>query len=531
MKPLQTLATNRSLRSSRSGSVLILVLFAVVIITLGAYTYSELMVIEYSAAQMATKQAQAKQAVFSGAAYVEKLILLDLDSQQDLGGLINNPELFSEQLVVNAANPQLQVYFSVISPGMNEQGHLEGVQFGLLNESSKINLNALVLYDNLYPGSGREILMKLPLMTTEIADSILDWLDEDDQQRTGGAEASDYASEHVVPPNGAISRIEQLLPVRGITTTLLFGLDKNRNGIVDPQEENLPEAGELQASEGEMSLGWSAYLTTYSQEANRNPEGEPRINLNGSDMKKLYDELTQKLDQRWATFIVAYRMSGVYEPEDEDEEQPIGPAEGNLVFEENQENQNNKIKQILDLVDIKVQIQFEGEDEPSILTSPLKDDAELSQNLLLLQDEVTVNPSPIIPGRININVASREVLLTIPGIDEELADKIIAARSGASTNLLIGRRYNTWLYTEKVVEDLEVMKQLVPFITASGNVYRAQIIGYFSEGPIFSRAEIIIDAAGEVPKIINFSERTHLGRGFFQGIDGLGAAKSSKAVP
>ena len=39
-----------------------------------------------------------------------------------------------------------------------------------------------------------------------------------------------------VPRNGPLQTVEELLLVRGVTPQLLFGLDTNRNGLIDTHE-------------------------------------------------------------------------------------------------------------------------------------------------------------------------------------------------------------------------------------------------------------------------------------------------------
>ena len=130
------------------------------------------------------------------------------------------------------------------------------------------------------------MLMALPEMTEEIADSILDWLDADDETRDYGTESSYYSSEQ--PPyaakNGPMDSLDELLLIRGVTPQLLFGLDVNRNGILDDDEA---AAGDVSAVDAEMQLGWANYMTLYSNESNLNGEDLPRININGDDLEQL----------------------------------------------------------------------------------------------------------------------------------------------------------------------------------------------------------------------------------------------------
>ena len=129
--------------------------------------------------------------------------------------------------------------FAVIAPAVNN-GEYDGVRFGLEDESSRLNLNALLVADARQPdaGIGREMLMGLPGMTESIADAILDWIDADDKVRLFGAEVNYYSSLDTPygPQNGPLESLDQLLMVRDVTPTLLYGADRNRNGVIDQGE-------------------------------------------------------------------------------------------------------------------------------------------------------------------------------------------------------------------------------------------------------------------------------------------------------
>ena len=138
--------------------------------------------------------------------------------------------------------------------------------FGLIDESSKINLNTLLFSDALQEGIAREILMTLPEMTEEIADSILDWLDSDDEARDYGVESDYYQglSAAYAAKNGPMDSLDELLLIRGVTPQLLFGKDTNRNGVLDPAEA---ASNDISVNDSDLYLGWSAFLTLYSKES------------------------------------------------------------------------------------------------------------------------------------------------------------------------------------------------------------------------------------------------------------------------
>jgi type II secretory pathway pseudopilin PulG len=181
---------------------------------------------------------------------------------------------------------------------------------------------------------GNKMLMGLPGMTEDVADAILDYLDEDEEPRPYGAEFGDYYQQ-LLPPykpaNGPIATVEQLLLVRGVTPQLLFGYDQNRNGYIDASEQSqmmtgmpagsapgalpMPQgtSGGETGTEPSMPgpLGWAPYLTLHSQEKNASADGTKRININGDDLQLLYDDLLAGgVNDLLASYIVAYRIGG-----------------------------------------------------------------------------------------------------------------------------------------------------------------------------------------------------------------------------
>lgn len=168
-------------------------------------------------------------------------------------------------------------------------------------------------------GVARELLMALPGMTEDVADAILDFVDEDDEPREYGAERDYYMSLSTpyAPINGPLQSIEQLLLVRGVTPDLLFGLDQNRNGVLDPAEESaLSQLGEspdyVSGSDEETGtetpdLGWAVYLTLHSKERNTMSDGSPKININSTDIATLQTDLEAAVGPELSSFILAYR--------------------------------------------------------------------------------------------------------------------------------------------------------------------------------------------------------------------------------
>ncbi len=484
----------------RRGLVLIMVLVVIVFLSLGAYTFTDLMLTYHESAQLAGRQLQARYLADSGVEYVKMFLAQTEDARIDAGGVFDNADAFRCRTVVADDDPNQRGSFAVMAPNLDDVGELAGARHGLEDESTRLNLNILPTIEKTLPGAGTTLLMALPGMTEDVADAILDWLDDDEDERPLGAETGYYTGLRpaYAAKNGPLETVEELLLVRGVTPELLFGGDVNRNGTIDEHES---------AEEGTSGLGWSSYLTLYSMENNVRSDGEARIDLNQTDLAVLSEQLTEVLPPEWVTFILAYRLAGPYTGTDEGEQGLTGTLD--LTQEP-----KGTISTVLDLVGAKVQVRFKDEDTQVVIVSPVKEDPiSMGIGFPLLMENVTVNPSKTIPGRININQAPATVLMGIPGITPEIVDAILSARSYEVDADRPNHRHESWILVEGIVT-LAEMKQLMPFVNAGGDVYRAQVVGYYQGGQASSRVEAVFDATTTTPRLLFWRDISHLGRGY-----------------
>ena len=494
--------------SERRGMVLVIVLVVVSLLALAALTFSQLMLAERGATELTSRRMQARMLAESGIDYVRTMLILDELSLDERGGIYDNQYELSGYLVVDDADLRDRGRFAIISPNL-ESGYYSGIRFGLEDESTKLNLNAVAAFDA-QEGIGRDILLTLPGMTDEIADAILDWIDEDDEQREFGAE-SDYYSALVpgyAPKNGPLDSIDELLLVRDVTESLLYGVDANRNYHADSTEPDSQSLLDVDNTDGAMSRGWSAYLTVHSYESNTTEDGEAKIDLNQDDLETLYDEVAEALSEDWAAFIVGYRQNGT----SADTQGSDPPARNSINFEG---EAGQEISSVLDLVGVGTQINTtQGGGNPTQLAPMLEENSgNLETELTMLLDAVTVSSEEAISGRININQASRTVLLAIPGMTEEVADQILYNRFEDPTEADEDQSYSVWPLLKDLV-DLETMKSLERFICTGGAVYRGQAVGYFDAGGPYARIEFLIDATQSPPSVLSWNDIGHLGQGY-----------------
>ncbi len=305
---MQRAITNTRQASPRQGSILLLVLVVVAVLTLGAYTFSEMMVSEVEATSMFGRQAESRAFADSGVELVAAMIA-NPESTDD-SNTYHNPDRFRAVTIRSGDTARGRGMFSVIAP-IETDPKAGAIRFGLVDESSKINLNSILGY-GLDETQTRTILMYLPNMTEDIADAILDWLDEDDVPREFGVESEYYESQS--PPyksaNGGLKSLDELLQVAGVTPDLLYGEDANRNGLLDPNEDDGDASPPFDNGDGNLQLGWQSFLTIDSRESNLDSKNATKININDGLLTDLYDKLEEEFDENIARFVIALRANG-----------------------------------------------------------------------------------------------------------------------------------------------------------------------------------------------------------------------------
>jgi hypothetical protein len=176
-----------------------------------------------------------------------------------------------------------------------------------------------------------------------------------------------------------------------------------------------------------------------------------------------------------------------------------------------------KLNQILDLIDSTVTV-GQG-DNAETYASPFSGDLiSMSIYLPLLMDALTTQDVAMMPGRINLNQCPAEILYGMGLLTEEQVEAILEAREAETDDL--NRQFETWPLIEGIVT-LDQMRQLMPLLTAGGDIFRAQIVGYFEGTGASHRSEVIIDATTVNPKIVSWRDLSHLGRGFELSVLGI----------
>lgn len=512
----------------RRGVVLFAVLLIIVLLTLAAYKYNDWMLAESRAIDSSIRASQARAFALSGVHYVAAMLAAD-GGEALSGNPWDNADMFQHiEVPVSGQNPRTG-RFSVLSLRTPDEVSAGGqpYRFGVTCESGKINLNSLLALDKGRGEAGRKLLMALPNMTDEIANAILDWIDPDETPRTNGAENEYYTAQD--PPyrckNGPMDSLEELLLVRGVTPQLLFGNDRNRNGVIDPDE-----------GDGDADLGWQVYLTVYSREVNVDPDGNPRIFLGGTDIAAMNEKLVQAVGEELATFIAAAQLYGLTSSSSgrggstasksttttttPPSQADISAAQAKITEDlgNSSSKKPKKISSLWDLVNGTVNVTIgTGQQQKTVAyPSPLNDPARQRELMPKLWEYCTTSNNMDLTPRININTAPQAVLMG-------LKDAVGMAESSVSD--LLGRRpqpgasaeeiYATpmWLLTELQLS-VSTLKKMDPYITTRSQVYRMQVVGYFDKGGPTARVEAVVDTNQGRPRILYFRDVSELGKGF-----------------
>lgn len=326
------------------------------------------------------------------------------------------------------------------------RGDREGIpddrSFSLVDEASKLNLNIAT----------REMLEALPRMTPELAAAVLDWRDADNEVTAGGAEDETYGRRNpsYKCKNSRFESVDELRLVFGMDLEILYGEDANRNGILDPNENDGNASPPNDNRDGRLDPGIAEYATVYSRESNT------RTNVN--NQLQLASLLQQNFSTDRANQILL-QISG-------------GPGSG-----------GTGIRSVLEFY---VRSQMTAE--------------EFAQ----IEGSISATNSAFVEGLINVNTASAAVLACVPGIGSEKAESLVAYRQSNPSQLTSV----AW-----VVEALgeEGAVRAGPYLTSRSYQLRADIAAVGHHGRGYRRVSFVFDTSEGTPRIRYRQDLTPLG--------------------
>jgi type II secretory pathway component PulK len=395
--------------------------------------FGQAVVLHFRGADNELAQAQARQAVEGGLRYAAYL----------LANLETSGELPAEDTYSAEEAPVGDGSFWFLSHS-GETGAQRQRVFSLGDEAARMNLNT----------AAPEMLAGLPGMTPELAAAVVDWRDEDDDLTEGGAEAQFY--QFLDPPyackNAPFSSVEELRLVAGFTRELLYGEDANRNGLLDPNENDGDRSWPPDDQDGVLDEGVAEYLTVFTREPNTRPDGSKRINVTQGGQK-----------------LAALLAEAFGEERAKEIQQRVG--------------QGPPVRSVLEFY------------ARSGLTSE-----EFGQ----IDDALTDSDDDFLKGRINVNTASAVVLAALPGMDEQKAADLVAQRQGSNTLL------DSVAWAADVL-DAETIRAVGPYLTSRTFQVRADVAGVGRHGRGYARAVAVVDLTGDAPQIVYREDLTGLG--------------------
>jgi type II secretory pathway component PulK len=335
-------------------------------------------------------------------------------------------------------------YFWILSQSqVNDQTY----QAGITDESGKLNLNVAT----------ETQLLNLPNMTQPVADSILNWAGGAGSPYGDGAQTDYYQmlDEPYDAKNSPLETVEELNLVEGVDSTLMFGSDLNRNGVVDDAERataannnsltllsSASSAVNSVSNLGADDRGIFNDVTVYSAQPNTAPGGAARTNVNTATTTALQTVLTKQLGSSVANSVMSKIL-------------PLRTAaKGGNAF---------------------------GSIGAFWVASGLT-----AQQFGQVFDYLTTNPAKTLNGLINVNTAPEAVLECLPGLTQSDADTLISARANASTSAGIAWVLNTLTKSKAI--------GILGSITAHSYQYSADIVAVGGDGRSFKRVRIVVDS-------------------------------------
>ncbi len=444
------------------------------------------------------------------------------------------------------------------------------IRFGITDESAKLNLNE-ANEDQLYRLVSAAVADDEELNAKDIVDAIIDWMDPDAVARSeaGDTELEYYRSldKPYRVKNGPFDTVEELLLVKGVTPRVLYGEDWDRNGLLTPNEEDGDELFPPDNEDEVLNRGLYPYLTVYSYEPNVSNDNRARIYLFAEE-QALREQLSEVFedDPGVVDYIVqatrgakgpsaggstdnaggepgrprgprprgpgnadtgdsdpnskAERGQKSTDEEPDPEENPEDSAETDDVPDEDAEDDSEaEGNEDEDVPGEEESDDADSESRPIVSPVSLLRDRSASGELVrspigleylaTLMDRTTIVPPEQgeVRGLININTAPAPVLRCLVGLTEEQIANIVATREILASE---DKQTTAWLATEEVV-DLDTYEMISPQITARGQQFTIEALGYADHIGMVTRIQVIVDMVGPIPQPVYYRDLTKLG--------------------
>lgn len=367
----------------------------------------------------------------------------------------------------------------------NEPSRTTQPCFALNDESSKLNVNTATA----------SMLEFLPRMTPELAAAIVDWRDTDTTPSVGGAEDEVY--QQLNPPyrckSGPFESLDELRLVFGMTQEILWGEDTNANGLLDPNENDGDDSPPSDDKDGRLLPGLLEFLTIQSREPDTRTNGEPRINVNGTNQTELATLLQEKFGVDRANQVLQ-RVGTSQSPGRTNATNQPGGSRPN-------QGANNQPTQSPGS-GTGTSGQVTATTFSSLLDFYTRSGLTADEFGMVAHDLTVTNSAS--QGLVNVNTASETVLACIPGIGLENAGALVAHRQSNPDKL-------TSVAWVADVLDAAAAAEAGPYLTAYSYQIAADIAAVGTYGRGFQRVRYVIDLSTSPPTTVERQDLTALG--------------------
>ena len=447
--------------AAESGSTLIIVLWiAFGLVSLALY-FANSMTFELRASDNRVSAQSADEAIGGAARYISSTL-----SYNATNGVLPGITTYS-----NAAVPVGESHFWLIGRDTNNPVGPGKLCFGLVDEASKLSLNR---------ATSNQIVW-LPRMTTDLTTAILDW------RSTNGPGTTEMYYETLQPAyeckSAPFETVDELRLLYGASMDILVGEDVNRNGVLDPNENDENQNGMLDA-------GVLEYVTVYTREPNpaTNSSGTARVNitnltssLTGGSSRSLSTLLQGSFGQPRATQILTR----------------LGITSGSGSTN-NQSTFTNPPANNFPLT-------------PPI-TSPLqfyRRSGMTSTEFAQIANNIMMSSSSYIQGRVNVNTASAPVLAALLGGDTSAGQLLVNYRQSNAGNLnsiawvvdALGQNYSSYVS----------LLEAGDYLTTQSYQFAADVAALGPHGRGYRRVKFIFDTSSGAPQIIYRQDLSQLG--------------------
>jgi competence ComEA-like helix-hairpin-helix protein len=431
----------------RKGSILVGVLWCMVLLSVLVIGVLHTARMDLLVVKNYGDRVQAHYLALAGVERAKALLYQDVVMRQQTarnhtGSLYNDPQDFR-------GVPLGRGQFQVIRRAPQADGG--DIIYGISDEESRLNVNVA------QPAQ----LTNLAGMTPAIVADIVAWrsaatqnTSTQDTSTLGGANSDYYMS--LQPPylarNGPFQTVRELLMVRGVTPDLLLGNDQNQNGFLDSDEEPADPGQPASKPPSTPTQGWDAIFTVADTDKNVNASGKDRVNPQTADEAAL--SAVPGITQDIAKAIVSYRS-------------------------------RNQLQTLDDLLSVTAQNSNQGGGNAG--GSGNSGPPVISQELFeRIADDLTLASGTDLQGLININTASLDVLICLPGVDRALAQAIINYRGST------GYFGNVAALLKVDGMTRAVFKQVVPLVTARSETFRIVSEGIINSSGARQRIEAVV---------------------------------------